>query len=235
MSIASGHFEVEHHVDKVTRDVIGGGSIAAAAVGIASVALCILGLAGYYMVAFAAMAAILVGMALLIEGGSIAARANKLVMREMEPGSGGEGFVRGRREVGWALGGETAVQSLVGIIGMVLGVLAWSGIAPVVLLSVAAIVVGAGLLIQSASESMLGRLRLATYRRRATAEQITFGVVASSVIVDIVFGLLAMAIGIAALIGYVSFALVLVALLILGLGVLLGSSALASRFLAAFK
>lgn len=258
MSYAGEHYSAGHHVDKVTRDVIGGGSVVAAIMGTVAIVLCILGLVGYYQVTFAAISAIMIGFAMLIEGGAVVARSTKLTTNGRGYAYGSDvnvssvnvsGDVNARsdldassdvvrdtgKDLGWAIGSEMAVQSLVGVIGLFLGVLAWSGIAPVILLSVAAIIMGSGLLIGGASESMLGRLRPATSRITRSTDRLTFQIVEASAGIDLIFGLLAIVIGIITLIGYVPFSLVLVAMLILGLGVMLGSSALASRFLGAFK
>ncbi|MCE5230457.1 hypothetical protein LLG95_12805 [bacterium] len=221
MSATGEQFNATHHDERMTRDFIGAGSAIAVLLGICSAAICISSLMSFYSVAYASLATILVGLALLIEGGSVVARSRKLVS--------------GSEDIGWAISSENAVLSLVGIIGIVLGIMAWSRFDQVTLLAVASVIMGSGVLIESSSESLLGRLRLASYRTREPVERYTHQAVRASAGIDLVIGLAAMVLGVMALTGYASFTMIFVSMLTLSVGVLLGNLAIAGRFFGAFR
>lgn len=224
MSVAGEHLGVSHQEeDKLTRDIIGAGSAIAAFVGFLGVVLCVFGLVGINAPTMAAVSTILIGGALLIEGGSIAARSRKL------------GAEVGTQEANLGIGGEMAVESLVGMAGIVMGVLALLDIYPLTLMAAAGIIMGSGLLVESSLEAQLSRVHLISYQQRRSAEQITQQVVEASAGADILFGLSGIVLGILALVGFVPLTLILVTMLTLGVGILFGGSALAGRFLGAFK
>ncbi|MEN6627623.1 MAG: hypothetical protein ABFD69_15470 [Candidatus Sumerlaeia bacterium] len=224
MSIAGGQFHVTHsEQERMTRGVVGFGSVASAILGGVGVIFCVYGLAGLNAATLAPLATILVGLSMMIGGGSFAVRTNKL---------GQESNVQG---IGGAVGGEMAVESVAGILGAMLGTWALLGIQPVALMAVAAIVMGGGMLIESIAEPTLGRVRLATYRENQPVERFTHQAIEVSAGVDLVFGLGAISLGILALAGFIPMTVILMSMLTLGVGVLLGGSALAGRFLGAFK
>jgi hypothetical protein len=222
MSATGEQFSVSHNIeDRRTREFIGTGSAIAFVVGLCSAVICIVGLTTIYSVAAASLATILIGAALLIEAGSVVARSNKLAYESTE--------------VGWAIGSENAVLSLVGILGIVLGVMAWSGIDTVTMLACASILMGTGLLVESSSESVLARLRLASYRTREPAEHYTHQAMRASAGINLLIGIAGIILGVMALMGYSSFTLIFVSMLTLAVGVLLGNLALAGCFLGAFR
>ncbi len=118
-----------------------GGAILEGIGGIAVIALAIVGLAGVFSTPMAAIATIVLGAAILIEGGAFAASHREVVT--------GEGSARGRA-LEWSEG--LSVEFLGATAGIILGILALLGAAPATLVSVAALVFGATF----ASSGLLG-------------------------------------------------------------------------------
>ncbi len=107
---------------------IASASIMEAVVSIAIIALAIVGLAGVYSVTMAAIATIITGAAILIEGGA---------------------FERGRLHEGSGM----SAQMLGAIAGIILGVLALMGVASITLLAVAMLVFGVTFLLGAAMQA----------------------------------------------------------------------------------
>ena len=126
------------HTEEVRREevrdpsrgemVARGGTALAMFAGLATIVLAILGLVDILPLYMAGISAIVVGAALLFEGGSRAA------------------WMAGARErLGEFAEGGVSTQAIGGIAGIVLGILALMGINPVALLSIAVLTVGASL------------------------------------------------------------------------------------------
>ena len=122
------------------------GSIMEAVVAIGAIVLSIIGLAGMLSNVMAAIATIIIGGALLVEGGAIGSDYGRLISESREE-SGGFDAVE--------LGGGLTAEFLGGIAGIVLGILALFGTAPTVLMPAAVIVFGAALLLGSAAAAEL--------------------------------------------------------------------------------
>lgn len=108
----------------------------AAIVSVAVIALAIVGLAGELSATMAAIATIVVGAAILIEGGAWQAGALSFQAADI-------------REA--ALKQVPSAEGLGGVGGIVLGILALLGVAPATLLSVAVLVFGATLLLSGST------------------------------------------------------------------------------------
>ena len=122
--------EREKKVELKRKSTIGGVAVEVlAAVG--ALVLSIIGLAGLFPVDLAGVAAICAGAALLFEGFSVAAqlRPDSSVIAPKAPETG-----------------EIGVETLAGLGGIALGIIALAGAATFVLLPITAIVLGAGLL-----------------------------------------------------------------------------------------
>lgn len=199
--------------------VVAGGSITEAICGAAVVVLAIIGLAGSGSMQgwMASIATIAFGVALLAQGGAIAARYSRL-LRETAPAEWDT-----RAELGGGMGAEF----LAGGAGVVLGVLGLLGLATGTLLPIAVIVFGGALLLGSGATVDLGTLapdianeRFSDISRQATAA-------ASGA--QVLLGIAAIVLGIIALVGIDTVAVTLVALLVLGSSVLFSGTALGSR------
>jgi hypothetical protein len=208
--------EIEPERQKSIK-VVAGGSITEALCGAATVVLAIIGLAGVLPGYLASIATIAFGVALLAQGGALAARYSQ-VIHETLPHEWDT-----RTEIGGGMGAEV----LAGAAGVVLGILGLIGLATGVLIPIAVIVFGGALLLGSGATMDLSTLsgpitneRLAHITHQAT-------VAASGA--QVLTGICAIVLGIIALVGVDPVTLTLVALIVVGGSVLLAGSAITSR------
>lgn len=203
--------------------VVTAGSIVEGIGGLTAVVLSILGLGGMRPLNLIPIAVIAVGAALLFGGGALAARYSKFVA-----------YVSDRTEAA-EFGGGVGSEFLVGASGVVLGVLALLGIAPIVLSAVAVIGFGAGLLLSTGATSAVNAISDITpmpYDRHIRyAREAVQGAVGVQALVGIASAIL----GILALLAISPVTLLLVALLCLGGGVLIAASAVSSRLLVSLR
>lgn len=198
------------------------GSIVEAIGGIGAVVLSILGLAGIAPLSLAAVAIIAVGAALLFGAGGLAARYRKVVSH----------FSTDRTEQA-EIGGGVGAEFLVGAAGVVLGVLALLGIAPIVLCSVAVIAFGGGLLLSTGATTGVNEFSEgSTYDRRVRMAR---EAVQGAAGVQALVGIAAAILGILALLDISPITLVLVALLGLGGGILIAASAVSGRLIVGLR
>ncbi len=122
------HEEVHRPATETYARWLAGGSAIEAIGGIAAIVLAIIGLAGLIPGDLAAIAAIVIGASLLLQGGAVMSS-----LRHLEAGAG--------------VGGAMSAESLGGIAAIVLGILALLGISPGILLSAAVLTLGAALLL----------------------------------------------------------------------------------------
>lgn len=176
---------------EATLRTIEGGAIMESIGAVATIALAIVGLAGVLSPTMAAIATIVLGAAIWIEGGAFAAS-------QSEAASPGGGLARA---LGWSEG--LAAEFLGGLAGIVLGILALLGFAPLTLLSVAALVFGATFLLSGVAT--LGSSNQA------------------------LMGLSALVLGLLAVVGIDPLVLVLAALACLGASALLHGAATSAR------
>ena len=137
-------------VEEATVKTVEGGAIMESIGAVATIALAIVGLAGVLSTTMAAIATIILGAAIWVEGGAFAVTHSQTATPQ--------GSVA--RILDWSEG--LAAEFLGGLAGIVLGVLALLGVAPFVLLSVAVLVFGATFLLSgvtttgSNSQSLMG-------------------------------------------------------------------------------
>jgi hypothetical protein len=207
---------VEPTEDKTTTATMTGGSSLEAIGGAAAVVLAIIALAGYLPLYLTAIATIAIGGALLAHGAAVAARWNDTVAR-----------IGGENERVELVGGMSS-EVLGGAAGITLGILALADVMPMVLMPVAAIVLGGSILFAAPAQPEIARFARDPDRRveRATYQ----GVEASSGTMALA-GAGAVVLGILALI-HVGPALVLsvVSMLAIGGALLLSGGALTARF-----
>lgn len=186
--------------------------------GVGAATLAILGLAGVLPFYTTTLATIAVGAGLFAEGSSLGAAAARI----------------DRETSGYRVGsgGAFGVQAMAGAVGIVLGILALVGVLPSVLVPVAILAMGGGMVLAGPgrAELNLGALELGgaspRARRRAAAAVQTSGRLLGLV------GLGAVTLAILELAGVgTGFSLELVALLGLGVALVLGSSALLGRLM----
>jgi hypothetical protein len=198
------------------------GGVVDAIGGVATIILAIVALSGVNESMLAAIATIIFGAALLIQGGTMLTEFTKMMAPPGAVAGSVEEFVGG--------GGLSALF-LVGAAGIVLGVLSLIGIAPMTLTSAAVIAFGSALLLSSTSVWRLYRAKQASYRAAATrtssgAEFLAGEMASSSAVLQSVSGLAAIVLGIIAVTGTNPNVLTLIGLLVLGATVLLTGSTL---------
>jgi hypothetical protein len=211
------NYEEVHHGPmpqerETTLDVLAGGSMAEAVGGIGAAVLAILGLAGIVPQDMAAIATMAVGVALLLEGVTIASRFSNLVSQTRKSLS---------EEV--KVGGGMGAEFLGGVAGGILGLLAILGIVPATLTAIAIIVFGASLLLSSGTTYRIDSLAGKLAETNLTTSQTLATMAASSV--QVLAGIAGIALGIIALVGITPMVLTLVGLLSIGTSVLLTGGA----------
>lgn len=203
--------------ERVTTGMLAGGASTEVLAGAAAVALSIIGLAGGAPVILGAISAIAVGGALILFSGALAARWNQIGHR-----------IRAEREEGVDVLGGMGTEAMGGAAGVVLGILALVGVAPVPLLSIATICLGGGVLFGGAGQAELDVL---SYDADPDRDRWTRRAVRASGGGMALAGAGAVVLGILGIIGVTpALTLALVATLVLGGGLVLGGSAGTLRF-----
>lgn len=204
---------------------VGTGSTAEIIGGAAVVVLTILGLANVAPSLMFAVATIAIGVAILFEGGSVAAEYSHLVNRTAD-----------NTFQTVELGSGMTVEMVAGITGIVLGVLSLLDIVPVILTAAAVIVYGVALILSSGMTLRLNDLKFEeTADANPRAQRLAHEAINASVGAQILIGLAASVLGILALVGVTPTALVLVALLAIGTSLLLSGGAVGGRIISMFR
>jgi hypothetical protein len=193
--------------------VAAGGSAGEAVAGIAAIVLAIIGLAGLAPSYMVAIATIVAGAALFIAGGAIASQVTSLVRQ---------------RAAALGIGNAAASEIVGGLAAIVLGILGLIGIAPAVLLPVAAIVLGASLLLSAGAADQLMSLASGG-PERPTGESVP--IMAGSA--KVMIGLASIVLGIVAVVGVAPLTLTLVAMLVIGCGAMMSAAALGGNLMSA--
>jgi hypothetical protein len=202
------------HDEMLSTAALTGGSSLEMIGGGGAVVLAIIGLIGYLPLYMTSIAAIAIGGALVAHGASATARWSDTMRRgtteraEIAGGAGSE-----------LLGGAAAI---------VLGIIALAGVMPLVVLPVAAIVVGGTVLLGAPAQPHLARQVRDPDRRMS---RITYEAAEGASGAMVLAGLGSIVLGILALVRVgPAYTMVQVALLAVGIALLLGGSALTARF-----
>lgn len=220
MSTITQPFEQKH-----VLEVEGAGSIVEAGGGLAVIVLSIIGLAGANPSFMVSIAGIALGAALLAEGGAVAGEYSKLLS-----------MTTGGRFEAAELGGGMTTELIAGGSALVLGILGLLRLAPLTLLPIAVITVGAALMLTSGAVQRLNDVKVRAIGLSENAQKVTHAAVSSAAGAQIFTGVGAIVLGIIALTTAPATAatLTLVGLLALGASVTLSGSALAGRLMRAF-
>jgi hypothetical protein len=203
------------------------GGFADAIGGIATVVLAIVGLSGVHSDVMLAIATIVFGAALMVEGGTLLSEYAHIIF---PPGASGATPTE-------FSGGGIASLFLVGAAGIVLGVLALLGIHPAVLTAVAAITFGSALIVSSKAVWALHLMKQASMMVREPqdwrmgSEALAGEMASGTAGLQAFAGLAAVVLGILALVGTFPAVLTLVALLALGATIVMTGSALSGAVL----
>jgi hypothetical protein len=205
------------------REAVGtGGSAAEAIGGAAAVVLAIIGLAGGLPTAMMSVATIVLGGAILLDSAGITARYERLVRDTW----GGEARVT-KAELGTGLSAE----SLAGVAGIVLGILALLGYMPETLCAIALIAFGGGLTLGSLARHRFHATSVAHHGAGASHTAMRALSEAKSVEAggDLLIGAGAVVLGILALLGVFPTTLVLIGFLCVGGVLMLSGRVLGSK------
>jgi len=213
---------VAYREEKKVIEEVAGGSMVEGIGGAGALILSILGLIGAAPMMLASIAAIGIGGALLVEGGTVGARYSR--------------FLAGTHYdyTNQIIGGGMAMECLGGIAGLVLGILSLLGITPMSLLPVAMIVFGGALLMASGAMSRLNSLPVRGMIEPERAHQMAREAVYVASGSEVLVGAAAVVLGILALSGYHPLVLTLVALLCVGASVMLSGTSIAARMFGIF-
>ncbi len=204
-----------------SAEVATGGAAGEAVCGLAAVVLSIVGLAHVLSPFLAAVAALVLGAALLLQGGAMFARFSNLLAQ-----------AAGGRVGTLNVGGGTSAGFGSGAAGIVLGILALVGVYPEVLLPVAAIVFGAGLVLGCGTTARLNALEVERCcGDNDGARRVAGEMVSSANGALVLVGLAAIILGIVGLAGPYGLVLSLVAFLCLGAAVSLSGSATSGKMM----
>lgn len=217
----------------VTRDIathenaVAYGGLIDAIGGVATIVLTICGLVNIIPVYMAAIATIVFGAALLIQGGAMVSEYAQVV------------FPAEKREMSGEFSGNSlAVVFLAGVAGIVLGVLSVLHLVSGVLTPIAIIAFGAALIFSSNAVWQLFLLRRASRPQSAMAsggEMLASEMASGSAGLQAIAGMAAIVLGIIALAGLYDLTLSLVALLVLGSALVLTGSTLSATVIGFMK
>lgn len=201
-----------------------GGFMTEAIGGIATAALAILALVGVQPASFTAIAGIVFGAALLIEGAAMSTEYSQLASK----------IARTRTEA-IEISGGFGVEVLVGLASVALGILALVGVSPAVLIPALLITGGTGLLLSSGSTAQMNDLRLVAAGHDDTTRRIVHGAVTGSALAQTLGGIAVIVLGILSLVAVPSFAaagygsLPQIGMLVLGVTLALTGGALTGK------
>ena len=229
--MATPFAETPHRGEEVQRETrmleVSGAGATAEAIGAAGAfVLAIIGLTGTLTDAMMPIATIVLGVAILLDAGSVGARYNRLA---------GDAWGNRGRMARMAFGGGVSAGSLGGIAGIVLGILALLGLSPVLLCSVALLVFGAALLFSSAARSRLASLSTLWQGVPDGSHRLVDEAVGLSASGEVLVAVAAVVLGILALLGFQTVTLVLVGFLSVAVAVLMSGSALGARVLGVLR
>ena len=202
------------------------GGFADAIGGIATVVLTIVALAGVQSDLMIAIAVIVFGAALLVQGGAILSEYAHIIFPPGAAASSVDEFS----------GGGLASAFLAGAAGIVLGILALLGLHAIVLTAISTIAFGTALVLSSSAVWHLHLLKRSsmikeTHDRRLGSDVLAGEMASGSAGIQALAGLAAVILGILAVVGTNPAVLTLVALLVLGTTLVLTGSALSGAVL----
>lgn len=187
------------------------GLLTEGAAGIAVIVLAIIALAGISVAALTSIAVIVIGVGLMVQAFNSAAEHSRMMTADTAAGTHPAEF-----------GGDVMVDSMCGLTGIVLGILALVGMSSAHLLPPALIVFGGALLVGGAV-SMRPRTTLSTSSSGTEAMSVTYQGSPAASGMEILIGLAAIVLGILALLTG-TWVLLLVGFLAVGAALLLASA-----------
>jgi hypothetical protein len=205
--------------EHIVETVVLGASASELIGGAGAVVLAIIGLAHYAPLATAAICPIALGIAFALNGGLLAGERKRIRgashMSQMEA---------------FQFTGGVSIEAICGVAAIVLGMISLIDVGASVLIPIAALVLGVGMMFDSAA---LARFNAAIVERadRPLMEGMVHGALALSIAAYILVGVGAIVLGILGLLGYSPLELSLIGFLALGSATLLSGAALTGRAL----
>lgn len=194
---------------------------AEAIAGIVAIVLTILALAHVAPNFLVAIATIAIGVALLAQGSGVAGEYARLTTYQAEPTTFG--------------GSSTwSIELLTGAAGVVLGILALLGVAPIILVASAIIAMGGGLSLSAGATAQIAFVNATRGSSNDHVRRFAVESASTSSITQGLSGLQAIVLGILSLAGFSSISLVLIALLAVGVFLLVNGSAFGGFVLSFF-
>ena len=200
-----------------TAGLAGGSTMFLTIGGAAAIVLTILGLADLFPAYMAAISVIVIGGVMALQGVALGSRFSRLLAE-----SGGR---EGASEVGTGL----TAEFIAGAAAVALGVLSLLGLDAVVLIPIAVIVLGAGLLISAGVPGRLSHFASGGHPEHPQFQHAASEAVMASTGAEVLVGGAAVVLGIIALVGEVPITRCLVALLAIGAATLMTGTAVAGR------
>jgi hypothetical protein len=200
---------------ETTAKTVATGATGEAVAGAGALVLAIIGLAGVFQHILAGIAVIAAGAALLFQGAAAAARVASLI-RE----------VHGHEA---ALGTGLSAEIVGGLGGIILGILALVGVAPMPLLAISAIVFGGALLFGSPEVHAIGEATPEEGVGAAPRYPVWKSTAAGAAGGQVLLGIGSATLGILALCGLAPMTLILVAVLAVGTSALLSGGAITGK------
>jgi hypothetical protein len=192
-----------------------GGSLSEGFAGAGAVAVSIIAIADGDSMTLISIATILVGLALLFEGGSIAARFSSLINQTSE----------GKLD-SVELGAGMSAQLLGGLGVVTLGILSLLGITTLELTSVAAIIAGGSVLLGAASTARINAVKIERSGDNEETRGLAHAAVSSAASMQLLIGIGATVLGILAVLSIQPAQLASIAMLAVGFSVLLSGAAI---------
>jgi len=206
----------------VDVEATGAGSIATSIGGLAAIILAIVGLVHIAPTYVLAIAALVIGAALVFQGGDLFAQYSGVLGRMSQ-----------RKPENAPVGG-VGIGMLAGLVGIVLGILALGTVSPSVLLPIAVIVFGVALIGSSGDVTQLYSLKLEQSGADDNVQRMARESLALGSSTQTLIGLGGVVLGIVALVGLDWTVLSLVALLAFGIAVLVNSTGVTDRMMTFF-
>lgn len=206
-----------------TIEALFAGTLVGGLVAAGAATLAIIGLAGLFPGLLLSIATIGVGAAFLFEGAAIVARLSDLLYEVSE----------GKSEVA-EIGAGTTGETLAGLAGVTLGILAILGVIPGVLIPCAVIIFGAALILGAGANMRINELTMAYRQEHPMARHIAREAVKGTTGLQVLAGLGAITLGILALSNIEPLTLSLVAVLGVSVAFLLTDTAVAGRMMTVF-
>ncbi|MGH7074071.1 MAG: hypothetical protein ACREFD_07715 [Stellaceae bacterium] len=195
------------------------GSAIEAAAGLAVIVLAIVGLSNHAGGVLMPIAAIILGIALVVQGAAVSIEHSRLLAAAS---SGTIGTIE--------LGGGVTAEMLAGVSVVILGILGVIGLAPAILIAVVIIIAGAAIIVATANFRRLTILKLRGPGFSETVVEVGQAAAAGAASAQLMIGTAAIVLGILALsIAASAAVLTLVGLLILGAGVVISGGTVAGR------